>query len=153
MDNLVDSKELNLADDDPFDSLNNITSDAYKRGYDEGLANGEKAALLQGAHMGVKIALEMTKELGYYFGVCETYLKSNKTDGTQANAEIKACTIATHICDYINRIDMNDSQYEHLFSDLKTVRDKFKQFCSLTNFTSDLQIGIQKNKQKVDLSF
>jgi hypothetical protein len=146
------SEETSLNDDDPFDILNNMTSDAYKKGYDEGLLSGERAARLQGAKMGIKLSLEMTKELGYYFGICEIYLKLNKTKQDQINTEIRARTIASQLCEHINRINMNDSQYANLFTDLKFVRDKFRQFCSLTNFKSEFKVNIEKTNQP-ELSF
>jgi hypothetical protein len=94
---------------------------------------GKRQATLTGLKAGQNIAIQINSEFGYYFGICEAY-KKNKI---QTNDQ-RVILLASQICDLVSQIDFGNSQNEQLVNELNRVRDKFKQFCSLTNLRNML---------------
>lgn len=89
---------------------------------------GKRQAKVTGLKAGQNIAIQINSEFGYYFGICEAYNQKR----IQTNDQ-RIISLASQICDLISKVDISNSQNEQLENELNRVRDKFKQFCSLTN--------------------
>jgi hypothetical protein len=126
-------------EDDLFDSINNLSANAYTAGCIEGEKNGKKAALFEGFKTGLRISIGINSELGYYYGVCENFTKLNQPVSSPSSSELKSFNLSCQIRDIISKIDISNPHNDVLINDLNQIRDKFKQFCSLTNFKSDFK--------------
>ena len=119
---------------DLFDSINNLTTNNYNEGFIEGQKCGSKAAIAEGFRTGVRISMSINTELGYYTSICELFInEAKKKEGSQ----LRAINLANQICELISKVDILNPH-----DALDHIRDKFKQFCSLTNFKSDFKKSV-----------
>lgn len=116
--------------DDPFEEISNLNSKAYSDGRLEGTVHGRRAAILEGMRIGKLTAFNIGSEIGQYLAVCENY--AQETDSHSADNE-KHIKLASQIVELIHKFDLIDCHNDKFASDLNHIRDKFKQFCSVTN--------------------
>lgn len=117
--------------DDPFDAISNLNIDSYNAGFREGVLNGKKLALTQGFNVGIQTSFKIAKEIGNIYGTCSLY----KQQQVEQNSE-KVIKLAQQICDLIEAFDITDCHRDSFESNMNLIKDKFKQFCSLTNTKS-----------------
>lgn len=117
--------------DDPFEEISNLNSKAYSDGHAEGTVHGRRAAILEGMRIGKLTAFNIGSEIGQYLAVCETYAQEN--DSHIDNEKSKHVKLASQIVELIHKFDLIDCHSDKFASDLNQIRDKFKQFCSVTN--------------------
>ena len=117
---------------DPFDEIFRLNSKAYDDGFAEGEISGKKAAFEQGFQIGKNTSFSVLNELGQYSGQCEIYQLENKNELENA-AKITSIKLATQICQLIDNFDISNCHSDQFATNLNHIRDKYKQFCSLTN--------------------
>jgi hypothetical protein len=125
----------NLGDDDPFETIVSMNSKAYADGFEEGTMGGKRAAITSGFKIGRQTAMNIGSEIGQYYGVCEMFIiqfqsQNEKTDSPKNEKHVK---LATQLLETIQSIDLIDCHNDSFAPKLNQMRDKFKQFCSLTN--------------------
>jgi len=137
---------MNFEDEDPFEGIANINKKAYDDGFAEGEISGKKEAIKQGFKTGQQIAFKVGVELGQYFGTCEMFIINN-SDSTEQQRGIK---LATQINEMISNFEMSDGHDPQFEANLNLIRDKYKQFCSLTHSKSPLS---EIKKQSSHINF
>ena len=110
---------------DPFHAIVTMNSKAYDEGVEEGVKDGQKAAIRTGFQMGQKIAFNMCAELGQYSGCCRTWKLENSENE-------RATKLATQIIELIEQLNVGACHRDGFMASVEHVRDKFKQFCSVT---------------------
>ena len=113
---------------DPFDGVADLQSQAYRNGLSEGELSGKQAACKQGFQMGQKIAFNVAGEMGQYAGACEMYRLQN-----QPCLNEKGFKLASQICELVDKFDFSACHADSFTGNLTLIRDKYRQFCSLTN--------------------
>ena len=147
-------------DDDPFDSINDLNKNAYESGFKEGLLEGKRAAVRTGFQMGQKVAFNLLNEMGQYYSACELYQLENgaeaqapetgESGSAKTGANSKAFKLAGQICELVNKLNMLDCHHESFMPNVEHIRDKYKQFCSLTGAKN---IFSKQHLTSVKLSF
>ena len=149
-------------EDDPFDAINDLNKNAYESGFKDGLVEGKRAAIRTGFQIGQKVVFNLLNEIGQYYSACELYRLENlaeppadaasntETPMLKPNANSKAYKLAGQICDIINKFDMLDCHTDSFMQNIEHIRDKYKQFCSLT---STKNIFSKQHLTSVKLSF
>ncbi|CAF0823354.1 unnamed protein product [Brachionus calyciflorus] len=117
--------------DDPFNAISNLNSDSYNSGYKEGVLNGKKLALTQGFKIGIQTSFKIAKDIGNIYGICSLY----KIQQAEQSSE-KIIKLAQQICDLIDKFDIVNCHDENFEINMNLIKDKFKQFCSLTSLKS-----------------
>jgi hypothetical protein len=125
---------MSFENEDPFKGIEHINKNAYDDGYSEGEISGKKEAIKQGFKTGQQIAFKVGVELGQYFGTCEMFL-TNHSDLKEQQRGIK---LAMQINEMISTFEMSNCQDSQFEANLNTIRNKYKQFCSLTHSRSPL---------------
>lgn len=120
--------------DDPFDQISTLNSKAYDEGFAEGEISGKKDAYKKGFKVGQETSFNLANELGQYYGQCELYEISHRND-EEPNTK-KYTKIAAQVCELIDKFDLLDCHNDNFTSNLNHIRDKYKQFCSLTTSRS-----------------
>lgn len=115
---------------DPLDEISTLNNQAYNEGYIEGEETGKRAAVLQGFQIGKQMSIGVSKELGQYYGAIIAFKINNPN---QNDLEPKTAKLAEHICALIEEFDYSNCHSEQFNFKLSHIRDKFKQFCSVTN--------------------
>lgn len=119
---------------DPLDEISNLNKIAYDEGYKEGEEKGKQAAVLNGFQIGKQMSFGITKELGQYYGTMLSYKINN--GASVIGSEQKSFKLAEQLCELIEEFDYTDCHGEQFNFKLSHIRDKYKQFCSLTNLKS-----------------
>lgn len=132
--------------DDAFDELANLNQKSYEEGYEEGRKDGEKEAYESGYEMGKKMALAVGKELGEYYRLSRSFESSTNQHDTLESTPDKSGKLARQIIDLIDRFDFEDCHNEQFEAKFNTIRDKFKQLCSLTNTRSSFNSPKNNNE-------
>lgn len=114
--------------DDPFEEINNLNASSYDEGYKEGILNGKKEAILQGFKIGKNTCINLAKELGSIYGACQLFKHQNKNQ-----SEEKCFKVAGQICELIEKFDVTNCHSDSFSNEINLIKDKYKQFCSLTN--------------------
>lgn len=114
--------------DDPFEAISNLSSDNYKCGFDEGVLNGKKIALTHGFKIGIQTSFKIAKDIGNIYATCSLYKNQTIFDIND-----KKSKLAIQICNLIDCFDFINCQSDSFESNINLIKDKFKQFCSLTN--------------------
>ncbi|RMZ93808.1 DUF1715-domain-containing protein [Brachionus plicatilis] len=125
--------------DDPFEAISNLTSDCYNSGFKEGILNGKKIALTQGFKIGIQTSFKIPKDIGNIYATCSLH-KNQSTD--QSNDKVSK--LAIQICDLIDLFEYSNCHAESFESNINLIKDKFKQFCSLTS-TKSLNLKNNQN--------
>lgn len=107
-----------------FESLLFAEEQAQKSGYVDGYENGRNR-LLRGYHLGYHRASLIAAQLGYYYGVLEQYLHSNK-----ASSE-KVTSLAKEILDSIHNFPRHNDNNIDILKTLEDIKFKYIKFCSL----------------------
>ena len=129
-------------DTDIFDEISQLNQHAYNEGFREGEEAGQKQAQLQGFQIGKKMSLDISKEMGHYYGAMQAFKINTKNE----NKHVKLADLICKLIDEFNFADCHSDQFE---SKLNHIRDKFKQFCSLTGINSYAeQVKITPNASK-----
>jgi len=137
---------MNFEDEDPFDGIANINKKAYDDGFIEGEISGKKEAIKQGFKTGQQIAFKVGLELGQYYGACEMFI-INHSDSTEQQRSGK---LAAQINEMISNFKMSNCHEPDFENNLNLIRDKYKQFCSLTHSKSPLG---EMKKQSSHINF
>lgn len=137
---------MSFEDEDPFEGIANINKNAYDDGFAEGEISGKKEAIKQGFKTGQQIAFKVGVELGQYFGTCEMFIM-NHSDSTEQQRGVK---LATQINEMITTFEMSNCHDPQFEANLNLIRDKYKQFCSLTHSKSPLN---EIKKQSSHINF
>ena len=116
---------------DPIDEISNLNMQAYNEGYEEGIQNGKQSAVLKGFQIGKQMSMSVCKELGQYYGAIQA-LRVNKTNDQLMNDQ-KCQRLMEQICSLIDEFDWSDCHSDQFNLKLTSIRDKYKQICSLTN--------------------
>lgn len=119
--------------EDPFDGISNIHQKAYEKGYDEGKIAGRNAAMKQGFNIGITTAFKIGSELGEFYSTCELYQLEHET--TKHNE--RALNLSRQICELIDNFDMLDCHKDDFGTTISSIKDKYKQFCSITSTKPD----------------
>ena len=117
---------------DPFDEISRLNTKAYKEGFSEGEISGKKTAFEQGFKIGQNASFSILSELGFYSGQCELYQIENKNE-LENISKLNSLKLAAQICQLIDSFDMANCHSDQFASNLSHLRDKYKQFCSITN--------------------
>jgi hypothetical protein len=126
----------NFGEDDPFESIVSINSKAYADGFDEGTMSGKRAAIVSGFKIGKQTALNIGGEVGQYQGVCEMFLIQHQRQSDDTASPLKSekhVKLASQLLELIQNFDLIDCHNDSFAPTLTQIRDKFKQFCSITN--------------------
>ncbi len=141
----------NSENDDPFDSISSMNSKAYSNGYTEGIIMGKRAALVEGFKIGKNTALNLGNEIGQYYSCCLLYKnKQHQLSNNVNQDEIKQIKLAAQIVEMIENFDLNDCHNEKFPIYLNQIRDKFKQFCSLTSVKNYVASRDKTSKTQFD---
>jgi hypothetical protein len=154
---------MNDDDQDPFEAIANLNTKAYDAGYREGTISGKKEAIRTGFKIGKTTSFNIASELGHYYGLCDLYRKehdttehedsSSSSHHTQVNSptnDEKIVKLSSQICELIENFDLVKCHEDNFSTDLRHIRDKIKQFCSLTKYKNYFNKELLDN---VKLSF
>lgn len=139
-------------DFDPFEELSNLNTKAYDEGYREGTVDGQKTAFINGFKIGKTMAFAVGKELGECYEICRNYLDEHAAAATttiqqtttstdsgsspQTTSKDKSIRLANQIVELIDKFDYGACHADNFQTSFNFIKDKFKQFCSLTNVRS-----------------
>ncbi|XP_076631736.1 uncharacterized protein LOC143346926 [Colletes latitarsis] len=112
-----------------FENLLFAEENAHNLGYKEGYETGKKQ-LIKGFHLGYHRASLLGAQLGYYSGVLEQYLSTNKS-----NSE-KAVTIAKELLQDIYNFPRCNKDTVDILKSMDNIKFKYAKFCSLTKMCS-----------------
>jgi hypothetical protein len=132
-------------DEDPFEAIANLNTKAYDAGYKEGAIAGKKEAIRTGFNIGKTTSFNIASELGHYYGLCDLYRKEHteredsssqhgQADSNSPGSDERIIKLASQICELIEKFDLVNCHEDNFSSDLSHIRDKIKQFCSLTKY-------------------
>jgi hypothetical protein len=157
---------MNDDDQDPFEAITSLNTKAYDAGYKEGTIAGKKEAIRTGFGIGKTTSFNIASELGHYYGLCDLYRKehdektsNHETLDTSSNAQAevgspntdeRVVKLASQICELIEKFDLVNCHEDSFSADLGHIRDKIKQFCSLTKYKNYFN---KELLDKVKLSF
>jgi hypothetical protein len=139
--------------DDPFDGINNMNSNAYSNGFAEGTVMGERAAFVAGFKIGKETAFNIGGEVGQYTGACEAFLLNHQSPAeatTSPSKNERHIKLATQLLELIRSFDLVDCHADAFVPTLTQIRDKYKQFCSLT---SSRNYVVEQDLSKTKLNF
>ena len=142
----MDDLNLNTAHD-PFDEISRLGAKAYQEGYAEGEISGKKAAFTQGFQIGKSTTFNVLYELGNYYGQCQMYQVEHRDEPENA-VKINCIKLAAQICQLIDTYDFANCHSDQFALNLNHVRDKYKQFCSLTNSKNNFSKQVLSNASK-----
>ena len=144
---------MDTFEDDPFEQIINLNTNVYKSGFSEGETFGKKAAITSGFKIGKMTALNIGSELGQYYGVCELFknqqLLTSQFLASPTKNE-KHLKLATQLIDLIENFNIVDCHNESFVINMNQIRDKFKQFCSITNLKNYV---IEQDISRAKLNF
>jgi hypothetical protein len=127
---------------DIFDEISQLNTLAYNEGLKEGEEAGQKQAQLEGFRIGKKMSFNISKEIGYYYGAMQAF----KINTKEENKHVKLVEQISNLIEEFNYADCHSDQFE---TKLNHIRDKYKQFCSLTGTKSYAeQVMITPNASK-----
>lgn len=107
-----------------FENLLFAEEQAQKSGYTDGYESGQNR-LLKGYHLGYHRASLVAAQLGYYCGVIEQYLHSNKSTNE------KVISLAKEILDNIHHFPKHNDDTTDILKTLENIKFKYVKFCSL----------------------
>ncbi|KAF7378919.1 hypothetical protein HZH66_015153 [Vespula vulgaris] len=107
-----------------FENLLFAEEQAQKSGYTDGYESGQNK-LLKGYHLGYHRASLVAAQLGYYCGVIEQYLHSNKS------ANEKVISLANEILENIHHFPKHNDNTTDILKTLENIKFKYVKFCSL----------------------
>jgi hypothetical protein len=130
---------------DPFDEISRLNSKAYNDGFAEGEISGKKSSFEQGFQIGINTSFSILSELGHFSGQCEMYRLEN-LDELENLAKTNSIKLAIQICQLIDNFDISNCHSDQFATNLNHIRDKYKQFCSLTNNKTNLNTSSNSSK-------
>ncbi|XP_054008794.1 uncharacterized protein LOC128892404 [Hylaeus anthracinus] len=119
-----------------FENLLFTEENAQNLGYKEGYEAG-KEQLINGFHLGYHRASLLGAQLGYYSGILEQYLSTNKP-----NSE-KAVSLAKELLQIIYSFPRHNNNTVDILKSMDDIKFKYAKFCSLTK-TSPLYPEMDK---------
>ncbi|XP_076241753.1 uncharacterized protein LOC143183868 [Calliopsis andreniformis] len=108
-----------------FESLLFAEESAQSLGYKEGYEIGKKQ-LRNGFHLGYHRASLLGAQLGYYCGIVEQYIHTNKSDSE------KGVTIAKELLQDIYNFPRHNDETIDILKNMDDIKFKYAKFCSLT---------------------
>ena len=87
--------------------------------FEDGEINGKKQSIFSGFKTGITYSININRELGYYFGICDQYKEIEKQ---LSGSEMRALNLSLQICDLITKIDITNPHDETLISNLEHIR-------------------------------
>ncbi|KOC59175.1 hypothetical protein WH47_11251 [Habropoda laboriosa] len=100
----------------------------YEEGYEEGII--AKQQWVDGFHLGHHRASLLAAQLGYYCGILEQYLSTNK-----CNSEKGVC-IAKELIEQLNNFPRYNDTTIDILKTVDDIKFKYAKFCSLTKICS-----------------
>ncbi|XP_078053746.1 uncharacterized protein LOC144479105 isoform X2 [Augochlora pura] len=123
------SNENDIDINNEFENLLFAEEKAQNVGYEEGYETG-KQQLIKGFHLGYHRASLIGAQLGYYCGVLEQYLSSDKSKSE------KAVSIAKQLLQEIYKFPSFNSESVDLMESIDNIKVKYAKFCAITKTSS-----------------
>ncbi|XP_031842777.1 uncharacterized protein LOC116431458 [Nomia melanderi] len=108
-----------------FENLLFAEENAQNEGYEEGYETGRQQ-LIKGFHLGYHRASVIGALLGYYCGVLEQYLSTDKSDSK------KAVSVAKELLQSIYNFPRFNDETTDISNTVDNIKFKYAKFCSLT---------------------
>ncbi|XP_070542822.1 protein LTO1 homolog [Ptychodera flava] len=107
-------------------------------GYNQGYLIGKQKGIEEGKRLGQSKAMEIGTEVGFYSGFISTLtLLYTSQDSAKASRILK---MIKSLSSSLERFPVTDVHHVNFFDDLKKIRAKFKQICSLSGISLETDV-------------
>uniref|UniRef100_A0A8C0C7C7 Essential protein Yae1 N-terminal domain-containing protein n=1 Tax=Balaenoptera musculus TaxID=9771 RepID=A0A8C0C7C7_BALMU len=113
----------------------------HGEGYQEGYEEGSSLGMIEGRQYGTLHGARIGSEIGWYQGFAFAWKCLLHRYATEKDS--KKMKVLELLIGMIQKFSYDDPTYDKLHEDLKRIRGKFKQLCSLLNVQPDFKISAE----------